>query len=65
MYSIEEVQDGDVCLAFGSVYRGGYVVIPRTKICKVLEGMQDGDVCLAFGSVSRGGMLLYPARKYA
>ena len=43
---------------------GSYVIIPRTQICKVLEGMQDGDVCLAFGSALRRGMLLYPAHKY-
>ena len=75
------MQDGDVCLALGRVYRGGmllypalkyvkcwrgagwvgmlsireciqgrYVIIPRTQICKVLEGVQDGEVCLSLGS---------------
>ena len=43
---LEGMQDGEVCLALGSVKRGGML-----QICKVLQGMQDGEVCLALGSV--------------
>ena len=51
-------------LSIRECIEGRYVIIPRTQICKVLEGMQHGEVWLALGSVSRGGMLLYHAHKY-
>ena len=34
--------------------KGRYVIIPRARICKVLEGMQDGEVCLALEGACKG-----------
>ena len=50
-------------LSIRECIKGKYVIIPRTEICKVLEGMQDGEVCLSTRGCIKGRHVTIPCRQ--